>query len=173
LRLFAVGSFVCGSLSLVVLLCVLAQFFHCVDVNGLGRVLFNYPSISCDGDQYRQLYPVFVLVALVFVAGFPAAMFLVLLRNQRRGLLRNPDHLRKFGNLFAPYEPRYFYWQTAVLVRCVSVSVSINRRLSLTLLCSCNVQAHRAWCHGRAHHGSNHQVQMVSQGKGARSTLWR
>jgi hypothetical protein len=42
-----------------------------------------------------------------------------LVYNNRRGRLADAEHTRRFGGLFAAYKPKFFFWQTCVLLRCV------------------------------------------------------
>ncbi len=66
------------------------NFFDCQAV-GDKYVIYQYPTIDCDGPTYRQLQPFFLFLVIAIVIGLPVVIFSFLLYNTLVGRLgRSP-----------------------------------------------------------------------------------
>lgn len=69
---------------------------------GDSSYVTDYPAISCQESRYTQLRPLFIALAAIVVAAFPAFVVVFLVIAKAKGYLHNdPLFARKFGVLYA------------------------------------------------------------------------
>lgn len=59
----------------------------------------SYPAVGCSDDDYLSIRPLFIAVAVIFVAGVPVMILIALIINRRRGLLSTAKHSQRYGVL--------------------------------------------------------------------------
>lgn len=93
------------------------QIVNCISVGSCGRVLADYPDISCpDGPGYLPLLVVAVIV-LCYCAAFPFVLLHKLYQMQSK--MSNRDHrqlvlLAKYGVFFDQFKPEFWWWEVQV-----------------------------------------------------------
>ena len=74
------------------------SFFTCLTV-GDATVIAAYPAIDCTSSEYKSVYVVFLLVAILFVAGGPALIAAFLFRKHRNNTLNEEHNVLAYGVL--------------------------------------------------------------------------
>ena len=78
--------------------------------------------MNCDSDPYRHRLPLVYLILVLWVLMFPVALFAFLLRLKRSKRLREELTIRRWGFLYATYQPRFYWFEIFVLVRRAVIS---------------------------------------------------
>jgi hypothetical protein len=120
------------------------SFFGCVEVSAGVNVVADYPSVSCDSDQYNTLIPLFGVLLAVMVVGGPILLFSFLLAYRKR--LGDTGFMARFSNTYLMYKPDRFFWMVSILIRyCPSVrsfvrsSNIIDERTFCSLIILCDM----------------------------------
>ena len=75
------------------------------------------PSLNCDSDEYKGVYPFFVFLVAAIAVGLPVGLLIFLVWAWKTNRLFSAKYKERFGTLFEVYHPQYFYYEVVVLVR--------------------------------------------------------
>jgi hypothetical protein len=78
----------------VVMCRTILSFYDCIPV-GEESVVSTYPAMSCNGDEYKMLAPLFYVLTAVIVCGFPLIVLSVLLYQYANGSLTQAAQQRE------------------------------------------------------------------------------
>eukprot|EP00053_Salpingoeca_punica_P019754 m.202109 g.202109 ORF g.202109 m.202109 type:complete len:1051 (-) comp17716_c0_seq6:1639-4791(-) len=96
------------------------QLINCVDVGACGRVLAEYPDVSCSSSAYQPLRVVAICI-LVYAVVFPLLLLAMLYRIDRQhDTLSATAAVRteaRFGVFYDHYRRRFWWWEVQVLAR--------------------------------------------------------
>jgi len=130
-------SLVLYSYTQITSICI--DYLNCTNVEDHGRYMFTIPSVSCDDSSYKTIYPLMIILLVLYTVGVPSVIFFVLFRNRNR-LETKTD--ASFALLYKPFKLGCFFWQSWILMRrvamaCISaflMNVKSTRALSTTML---------------------------------------
>jgi hypothetical protein len=108
-------SFVNMSYMTLVRYCFAA--FVCEEVVPGTSALLISPSMDCWTSEHRAALVAASIGMLVYVIGFPVVVATTLMRVHRAQLHSDPPMLRKFGDLYALYEPHGFGYEMMSILR--------------------------------------------------------
>jgi len=103
-------------------------FLNCQSVyvdQRLRRYVFEYPQIDCDSAAYRSLLPLVIFMLVLEFALIPLLLFATMTyvrsksASKSHGVETDSPHrlMRTFRVLFAPFVPRFYYWEFVIIVR--------------------------------------------------------
>jgi Leucine-rich repeat (LRR) protein len=86
--------------------------FNCqspIQNNGHSQVQYvdAAPWVSCDSTEYHVMFPVAVIVTIVYVVGFPLYFGLALRKAQHTFTRENEEAVERFGFMFVMYSPLF------------------------------------------------------------------
>ena len=81
----------------------------------------SLPSLSCDSDEYKTVYPFFVTLLSVVSVGAPVGLLVFVICAQRANRLFSAKYRERFGPLHEAYKQKYYFYEVFVIVRYVSV----------------------------------------------------
>jgi len=91
------------------------HYFVCHDIAGRKFLRVDY-SLSCTSAQYMSFQIVPILMMIVFTAGFPVVIFLLLFMNRKR--LQTPSVRAQLGFLYVSFRPNAGeFWEVHELLR--------------------------------------------------------
>jgi len=130
-------SLVLYSYTQITSICI--DFLNCTNVEDHGKYMFSIPSVSCDDSSYKRIYPLMIVLLLVYTVGVPSVIFFVLFKNRSR-LEEKTDV--SFALLFKPFKVGTYFWQCWILIRrvamaCISaflLNTRSSRALATTML---------------------------------------
>ena len=93
------------------------QFFSCTQVDEETRLVTTLPSLSCDSDEYKAVFPFFVVLMALVVIGFPVSLFIFLFISHRRGKLFSRKYVERVGTFVEVYQPKFFFYEVVILLR--------------------------------------------------------
>ena len=75
------------------------------------------PSLNCDSDDYKAVYPFFVTLVAVFSVGLPIGLLVFLLWAWKTNRLFTSKYRERYGTLHEVYQPKFFFYEVLVLAR--------------------------------------------------------
>ena len=135
---------------IVVTATVVAVFFNYMKVSTQLVAIF-VPSDVIDGSMYLSTdwdVPAYTLghiatmigaaiTLIIFTFGAPTAALTVLIHMNRKDRLVEPEIFTMFGFLYAGYKPKYFWWESVVLLRKVAATVIALAPIGIELQAIC------------------------------------
>jgi len=99
--------------------CLLAFYaFSCFTLRDGTSVMTAAPLIVCwESDEHRAMVGISIVALIVYVFGLPAVTLATTTYARKKDMLRDLTTLKTVGLFYREYEPEYYWWDFAFLVR--------------------------------------------------------